>query len=74
MRCQYIVQPGDTFENIAMQFYNNPGLAEKLRLYNGLYSPDFIIIGQPLDVPASETLHASAPAGETRFSGMQPPG
>ena len=73
MRCQYVVQPGDTFDNIAMQFYNNPCLAEKLRQYNGLYSSDFIIIGQQIVIPASETLHAATVAAERLPAGMQPP-
>ena len=73
MRCQYVVQPGDTFENIAMQFYNNSHLAEKLRHYNGLYSPDFIIVGQPIVIPASETLHAASAAADTFPAGMQQP-
>ena len=73
MRCQYVVQPGDTFENIAMQFYNNPHLAEKLRQYNGLYSADFIIIGQPIDIPPSEILHSTAAAGGKFPACMQPP-
>jgi len=73
MRCQYVVQPGDTFENIALQFYNNPGFAEKLRQYNGFNSPDFIIIGQPIVIPASETLDITAVAPCLLSANKQPP-
>ena len=60
MRCQYVIQPDDTFEKIAIQFYNNPVLAEKLRHYNGLYNPAVIIVGQPIDIPAKLDLHGTA--------------
>jgi len=70
MRCQYVIQPGDTFENIAIQFYNNPHLATKLRQYNGLHNPDFIIIGQPIDIPASLDL---APQADEHFPAVQSP-
>ena len=73
MLCKYIVQPGDTFENIAKQFYNNSSLAEKLRQYNGLHRPDFIIIGQPIDIPARETLHTAAASAGKLSAGMQSP-
>jgi hypothetical protein len=73
MQCEYVIQPGDTFEKIAVQFYNNPELAEKLRHYNGLYNSDFIIIGQPIDIPLSADLHADAPLGARKPDGMQPP-
>jgi len=73
MRCQYVVQPGDTFEYIAMQFYNNPHLAEKLRQYNGLYNPDFIIVGQPIVIPSSETLQAAETEAGSGSVCMQAP-
>ena len=62
MRYQYVIQPGDTFEKIAIQFYNNPVLAEKLRQYNGLYNAGFIMVGQPIDIPATLDFHCSAAA------------
>ena len=73
MRCEYVIQPGDTFEKIAVQFYNNPQLAEKLRQYNGLYNPDFIIIGQPIDIPLSRDLHVEAVFAAQKIDAMQPP-
>ena len=73
MRCEYVIQPGDTFEKIAIQFYNDPHLAEKLRQYNGLYNPDFIIIGQAIDIPVSGVLHAQAPVVAQRTDALQPP-
>ena len=73
MNCQYVIQPGDTFENIAIQFYNNPLLAEKLRQYNGLCNPDFIIIGQPIDIPASGDLHTTEAESERHFLAVQMP-
>ena len=59
MRCQYVIQPGDTFETIAEQFYNNPFMAEKLRQYNGLYNPSAAIIGQLIDIPLEADLHCA---------------
>ena len=56
MRCQYVIQPDDTFEKIAVQFYNNPVLAEKLRHYNGLYNSGHILVGQPIDIPSTHDL------------------
>ncbi len=73
MRCQYVIQPGDTLENIAVQFYNNPQFAEKLRQYNGMCNPDFIIIGQPIDIPASGDLHATEAEAGQHFPAVQAP-
>jgi LysM repeat protein len=60
MRCQYIIQPGDTFEKIALQFYNNPVFAEKICHYNGLYNPEFVIVGQSIEIPTTTELNESA--------------
>ncbi|MBN2108730.1 MAG: M15 family metallopeptidase [Deltaproteobacteria bacterium] len=56
MRCQYVIQPDDTFENIALQFYNEPSLADKLRQYNGLHRCARIFVGQVIDIPAAADL------------------
>jgi hypothetical protein len=73
MKFEYVIQPGDTFEKIAVQFYNNPMLAEKLRHYNGLYNSEYIVIGQPIAIPLSVELHAEASLGLQTPGGMQPP-
>jgi len=65
MKCQYVIQPEDTFEKIAIQFYNTPVLAEKLRQYNGLYNPAVIIVGQPIDIPLVLDLNGAAATQRT---------
>jgi len=57
----HIVESDDTLSEIARTYYGDASLYQKLAEYNGIVSPNLIIIGQVLEIPPKAKLLRGIP-------------
>ncbi len=68
----YVVQPGDTLGKIAKKFYGDAGAYRKLADYNGIRNPDWLSVGQTLEVPSRAELEGK-PVAPPEAPALPPP-
>lgn len=68
----YKIRRGDTLGKIARRFYGNARLYKKLALYNGIRNPNWIEVGQRIEIPSRRELEGKARRPSAKARGVGP--
>ena len=72
MAKQYKIRRGDILSKIAKRFYGDYKLYKKLALYNGIYNPNQIKVGETIEIPSRQELEGK-PKARPKKKDSKPP-